>query len=1145
MPFTPKVALRDGSGYSESVTFSTNASTGIFLEGVADPLTADIQVSVNGSPFTSSSLLVKFDLPAFTVPNPNATPDGLSLELGENVFLIRTIDIVGAVSSPATVSISRVRESEIVAPDAPTGVEVRRHRDVVDIRVKAPDALTGSFGGPSSSEFRGFNFYASTTPSGATGYFRVNKTPVTVISEEEQVTAYRVGTESTTWVNSNPNIPSNLRTRVSVEDDFGNELETRLDTSTSLLTYPNTLKFSSQLEELEVRKFVRFTHNRKGGANIVNEDLLEGVNPTDLLYYVVTATFFDAGTGQELESPFSQEVSGSPLTIDTNVRDLPAPTEADIRTRYLQKVLSAETGASLIPGSTTRDVSIDPFSSEARRIYLILDFIARSQSLLTLLQIDDADGDGVSDLVSQSAYKTALKSALGLASDEAVQTLIDGAFDKIASNNQKSRLPGYPATGQAVCYITARPAFDLPIPAGTIVSTVDSPVVRYRVGGTYVMIAAFADSYYNFNTKRYEIVVDITAESIGEEGNRSAGDIKSIEGVSGFQVINTESTQNGKSRESNADLAERTLLSFTAVDTGTEGGYQSRAAAQPGVVKSKVVKAGDPLMMRDYDPVRRKHIGGKVDVWIQGGRERQVTEKFAFTFEIAKDIRVQVVDRANLIFRVLDSRVTESTPVIEILDNFTQGLGVRNITQGLDYLVTGVTILDYQTFKLNPLLSGQPVTNLDDLVSVDYRFRAVNKLYLSLQPVRRVVSVVGDISGPLDTSLGYTLSKTEDPLLEGESTIAKDYLSIQQVGGVPSGVTTQINDEQHILVGFQPDPLNHIGINTKTLRVFSSDRLIEFAGPDALDPDYDLVGGSPTTPISIVRTQDSTIVDGLTVSVDYVHDENFAVTYVVNDVLQEMQRTYNVNRHVTGDVLVKQAVQNSIELEATVILKKGATKLKTDPLVRTSVSNDLNSRAVGKGVGQSDVIKDVDSTSGVDRLLVPMARMAYADGSRKLREPVASSYQSIPSLNLVGNLVFLLTSPLKSPTTAGGGLSTEHKGVFQDDEAMDLAARFDLVGQSASGAYILGATGESISGFTDSVTLASQGFTTLQAQQAERVRLTANRVLVSIPYTTDPSKHSYAASYVIRGDVGAKDIEASAVEYLDLGRFTVTYKESN
>ena len=162
------------------------------------------------------------------------------------------------------------------------------------------------------------------------------------------------------------------------------------------------------------------------------------------------------------------------------------------------------------------------------------------------------------------------------------------------------------------------------------------PSVNFVVGGSYVMLAAQADSYFNFDTKRYEITVDIVAQTTGSDGNRPAGQITNVSGAPGFQVINNDATVFGSDLESNADLTTRCLLGYS-VDSGTAGGYASTSAEQIGVIKSKIVKSGDPLMMRDYDPVRHKHIGGKVDIWTQGLKERQITEKFAFTFEIATE----------------------------------------------------------------------------------------------------------------------------------------------------------------------------------------------------------------------------------------------------------------------------------------------------------------------------------------------------------------------------------------------------------------------------------------------------------------------------------------------------------------------------
>ena len=792
MASAPQIALRDGSGFTTSLTFTTNEEA-ITITGVVAVNTAVIQVSINGGPFVSDPSLVSFVLQTFTIPNPAAFPTGLLLELGVNTIQIRTVDIVGAVSPSSTVTVTRVPVVTTVPAQIPTGIRLRRHRNSVDLLAAVPT---------DTSNFTGFNFYASTAAGGSTGYFKINATPVSASTEFEQDTLGTIP-DAVSWVNT---FFKNVRIRISEEDEFGNELAVRLDTIHDVSTLTGSLQFSDTLSNYTLNNFVVFNHNRSGGTNIINSDQFASVSLTDPLFYVVTGVYFDAIQNIEVETPFSQEVLGKPLIIDTSIKDLPPRTQPQIVADYVLAVQRVNSQISLIPGSVSRDVDIDPFASEAERIWFLLDFVHRSQSFLTLLPIDNVSGNGVSDSVAGSAYKQALKAALGLTSDTTVQALIDQQFDKLAGNVQKTRLPGRPSVGQVVLFTPTKPTQDITVPAGSFVSsdadpTTGVPSQRFRIGGSFVLPAANADAFFNFNTKRYEITADVVAEVAGSAANLPAGAIKNISGVSGLQVTNTSATVFGNDRESNADLSDRAILAFSSVDTGTEGGYASTAAEQIGIIKAKIVKSGDPLMMRDYDPVRHKHIGGKVDIYVQGLRERQVSETFAFTFDTALDIQCQIIDLTNLVFRVLDSRVTPSTPIIEILNNPPQNLGVRNATVGLDYDLTGVMILDYQTFQINTSIP-QPVTAIDDVILADYRFRVVNQFHFTLQPVRRVISVVGEVAGPLDPTNNFQLFKTDDPLITGESTIANDFLSIIQFGGKPSGDTITINNELHVLIGF-------------------------------------------------------------------------------------------------------------------------------------------------------------------------------------------------------------------------------------------------------------------------------------------------------------------------------------------------------
>jgi len=1143
MATAPQVYSRDGVTLVTNLTYTTN-ETAVTITGVVTVQTVDIQVSVNGGNFVSDPALILFDLTAFTFPNPASYPTGFVLQPGTNTFQFRTIDILGAVSPPATVTVLSIAASFINNVTVPSGIRLRRRRDAIDLLIAKPGLEFSANGTPLPSTFRGYNVYASSSPGGeGTGYYKVNENLLTLTDgayfEEDASTVF---SDTTTWANTNQQL---LRVKVSEEDEFGNELAIRLDRTYAIGIYSDKLRYTSGVETVTLIDFVRFRHTRTGGVGLINEDQFSNVDDTEPLYYVVTGVYFDPLTNTVFESPYSQEVLGAPLVLDTAILDLPQVTRLQIQTSFIQSVNRVLQELSLIPGSTMRDVTIDPFSSEFERVWFLLDFVHRSQSFLTLLQIDDPNGDGTSDPVAQTAYKVALKAALGFTSDSATQALIDTAFEKLGSNQDVTRLPGRPAVGQAVFYSEARPTVDLTVPAGTTVTSradedLGLSTQRFRVGGSFVLTAANADAFYNFDTKRYEIVADIVAESSGGAGNVPAGQIDSASGVNGLSVINTEATVFGLDRETNAQLAERAILKTSSVDTGTEGGYLLAVIGQPGVLKTKIVKSGDPLMMRDYDDLRKKHIGGKVDIWIQGLRERQVTEQFAFTFEIARDVLCTIVDLPTLTLRVNDSRVTPTTPILEILNNPVNGLGVRNVTLGQDYDVTGVIIIDYQTFKLNTAIP-QPVTFKDDLIIADYRFRSSPDFAFTFQPIRRVTSVVGEVSGSLNSTTGYKVFKAEDPLFNGESTLAKDFLRITQSNGVPTGQGIAVNAEVHVLIGFFEEPLNFIGINTQTIRVFSADRTVEYNGPEDPLPDFTIVVGTPTRPVKIVRTPASLIVNGQTVSVDYEHDENMVVTYVVNDLLQTVQGVVNKMRHVTADVVVKQAVDNPLSLETTVQLKAGATKDKVDPQIRTRVSQELNQKLIGQGSAQSDIIAVVDNTSGVDFEIVPLARMAYSDGARRIRETLASEFLPVPAMNQGGQSVYLSEVSLQFPTTDGGGNETEHKGVFQDDVALTLSADTVSVGAAPDQAFIIGAKGASLPGYSDDVTLQNAGFVTVEARDAERAKRSGNRVLVALLTPDTPASHLYAVSYVVRGDKGAKDIPAAQVEAISLGSLVITY----
>jgi hypothetical protein len=1142
MTAAPQLNLPDGSGTTTSLVITTN-SLGLVFTGQVDQNIIDIQIDINGSGFTSDPTLVGLTLPTFTVPNLVSFPNGLTLDKGQNIISLRSIDLSGGVSQVSTITATIMADTEmqtVMAP--PTGVAIQRRANSIEL----------SWSDISPTIVTGYNVYASTGPGGSvSGYLRVNRDMIPANSPTTKVID-EFPTNSVDYDLADPNGDgNNIFISSQIQNPATNEvIQTTTNNMYSLLPSPK-FRLSINITNLVETSVYIFSHNRADGLGngILNSDTFSVVSLGDPLYYVVTAVYFDKTTGQMQESRYSQELLGSPLNLDTTVRGLLIRDQSTVVQDYISEIQKVQPELSLIPASTVREVHIEPFSNEIQKAYFLMDFVHRSKSFQALLQVDDPGLTGTSIPVANSAYKQNLKSALSVDSDATVQSVIDGAFDSLAQNFGVTREGLRQATVNQTFYTTVVPTRDLFVNQGAIVSSTKNPVApRFIAKGGATLSAGSAQAFYNPKNKRYELTVQMIAEIPGSIGNVAAGDLETaISGANGLQTINDTSADFGRDGQSNLEVAEAASRALSSLDSGTEGGYYKTCIGTPGVLEVKIIKSGDEFMLRDYDSVRQKHIGGKVDIYVKGTIERTIIESFAFQFEMAKNVRFDLIDPLTLTFRARDSRLTLSNPIIEMLFNPSQGLGLRNhsITPTASYDLTGVTLIDYRTIRLNMMIP-QPTTLLDDFIEGDYRFRSNNKFIPNLQPVLRISSVIGEISGALDPAAGFTLYKLQDPLLDGESTIAQDYVSINQVDDIPSGGASQVNDEQHILIGQFEELLDSVGINIFSLQVFSQDRTILYNGPSDANPDYLIIGGTQTSPISITRTTSSNIANGATVSVDYEHDENFNVTYVINDTLQQVQSRVNTQRHVTADVLIKQSLENPLSTEATVQLKPNASQSTVDSTIRTNMTILTDARGIGQPVHQSDMVAVIDDTDGVDFIVQPFSKFTLKDGSIRIRDQVLSDYDPLPSLDQFSNAVYILTQALPFNTIDGGGDSTIHHGIYKDTLIMQMATSLATIALAPEQAWIIGSQGAIIPGYSDDATLAPM-FITPADIEAERIRLTANHVVVSLTTGVNPdipSNHSFAATYVVNKDVGSKDIQVSQIEYLTPGELTLTYRSA-
>ncbi len=1142
MTLSPQFIYFDNKSVTTDLIVTTNTDH-ITLNGMIDSSIIDMQISLNGSPFKSDNSLFSMSSGKFTIPNLLSFPEGLELENGLNVIKIRSIDMRGSVSPVSVASINRIDRSLLSTYSSPpSSVSVERLPDEIELSWKlSPGDKTS-----------GFNVYASTGSGGTgSGYLRVNAS--TIMSDgnytDEIVESESFSYENTLKVSGDDDLNVIVSTIDPVSTAFREKkVENVAQLVSPYIVYSDTIKVETKIKSVLKNRVYKFRHNRSSleSSGILNNDVFSSVTFSSPLYYVVTSVVVDSTSGEVVESTYSPEVLGSPVSTDTSVKSLLTRGESEVIRDYINEIQKTEPTLSLIPASSVREVHIEPFSNEVQKVYYMIDFVHRSKSFLSLMLIDDPTYSGTSVPVQTSVYKQNLKTAMSLSDDVIVQQFIDSMFESLAENMGIRRNGRKRAAVELTFYTQSIPSKPMYIQQGASVSSSsDSSVPTFIVQSAYKLDNSNSSSYYNYETKRYEMKVYAIASEYGTRGNVSVGTLDRVSsGANGFRVINESPSYGGKELESNASLAMRAMRNNYSLDTGTYGGIERVCHGVDGVRSVNVITSGHQKMIRDYDDVRKKHIGGKVDVWVKGTIERVITETFSFSHDIAKRVRFDVVDPTNLIFRARDSRLTVDNPIQEVLYNIRDGYGVRNFSSYPyeEYDLTGVSIIDYNTIKINNLIP-QPKTFIDDYIDGDYRYRNNSRMTLSVQPVERIESISGQVSGDIDSAIGYKLYKTSDPMMNGESIKSNDYVEILQVDGVPSSEVIPVNDEQHVISGFFEVPLNNIGINYYSIRVYSFDRNVLYNGPGELVPDYLIVNGSQTKPIKIIRSEFSQIGNGDTISVDYEYNENFKVTYIVNDVIHRVQSSLETSKHATCDVLAKASIENRFDVEAVVKLSSGADKSRVDIDIRTGIFRFCDNSKNGRSIHVSDVIGIIESVTGVDYVMLPLTKMAMSNGSIRVRDKLQSiDYTYLQSLSKYNNAVYIIDTSLQYSTYNSGGNDMVHYGVFSDDEMMKNAKSVDTVGDDMHSSFIIGSDGAVIQGYSDDDTL-SQMFGSKDLIASERLRRTANKVVVSLNYTENekPNNKNIEVTYVVNGDNGVKDITTNDIQYITPGAITITY----
>ena len=161
-----------------------------------------------------------------------------------------------------------------------------------------------------------------------------------------------------------------------------------------------------------------------------------------------------------------------------------------------------------------------------------------------------------------------------------------------------TRNPAVPATGTMSFAANNAAAFNISIPAGTLVSTVPtsaSPAIVYATQSDATLLAG-----------QTSVAVAVTAQLVGSASNIAAGTQLLLASMApGIDTVTlSASITSGADAETDAALRARGLLAFQALAHGTIASYQAIVEAVPGVASAVVV------------PENRGP--GTVDIFIEG-----------------------------------------------------------------------------------------------------------------------------------------------------------------------------------------------------------------------------------------------------------------------------------------------------------------------------------------------------------------------------------------------------------------------------------------------------------------------------------------------------------------------------------------------
>lgn len=607
-------------------------------------------------------------------------------------------------------------------------------------------------------------------------------------------------------------------------------------------------------------------------------------NLTNQTFYALLSTV--------IQDPHTQTIYESqqngPLTCGfVNLR-LVSPTDflalqrkEDIASRLIASMTALYPNLDLTPRSEARDIMIDPFALELSNASVREWFSRDATSISAISQIDDANGDGISDPFNQSPFKQQIARAYGLSAQD-TQNLISKQFDILGEQAGLTRLGATASVGEVTFYTFTLPTTSTTFQLGITLATVpdaQTAALNFQTRGSATITPQTAGAFYNPEQGWWGVTVPVEALSTGQNTNVGAGTIRTIAsgGPNGWNVINLAAAEFGTDNESNANFADRIADALVAgFDSGTRFGYTKAAQSTPGVVNSLVVAAGDLEMLRDWDPIRQKHVFGCVDIYVEGTDTSEQDEEVFFTYKNSGTfntptsyLSMTLLSQPQLLFGI--SNFFSVLPFIpySAVQLIVQRPGSNPFYLGVQNaqfdLVNGNLILDpneavYQIsgdtvsqVRVPLLIAGNPATNrtaVAALVSSATNFtfslfvrEASPLVHIPvLQPILSVNSVNGNGATGVIPPADIQLIHTTNFFLDGLSQDANDTVQVKSTISsavtknlVASAVTpVEIDIAMDVPISTNGSPQNVLSVRSldlSQLYVFGVDYSIVPAGP--------------------------------------------------------------------------------------------------------------------------------------------------------------------------------------------------------------------------------------------------------------------------------------------------------------------------